>query len=113
MKTFAVKAAHPDHKRIRIVCWAWSRNYTRFDIRIEGESILDRGGIRTYAAVHNLSATNWVAKKTNEALEILLPGAFPLDANELEATLLKAVLVCEARYGRNSNELGDAEVIFN
>lgn len=118
MKTFEIKADHPDHKQIRIVCWSWSRNDTRFDIQIDGESILSKhdrwdGSIRTYAALHILSATTWVVKKTNEALEILLPGAPLLSVNELEATLLNAVNVCEGKYGYDSDENGDAEVIFN
>lgn len=115
MKTFEIKADHPDHKRIRIVCWSYSRNETRFDIQIDGYSILsnlDFNRVRAYAAVHILSSSIWVVIKANEALEILMPEAPPLTKNELQATLLQAVNVCESKYGCNSDVNGDAEVVF-
>ena len=115
MKTFEINTAHPDHKRIRIVCWSWSRNDTRFDIQFDGESILskyDSGSIRTYAALYVLSSTKWAVKKINEALEILLPDSPLISAGELEANLLKATNVCEGKYGYDSAPEGDAEVVF-
>ncbi len=115
MKTFEIKTTHADHKRIRIVCWAWSRNDTRIDIQIDGESILcwhAAGSIRTYAALNSLSAANWVTKKVNEALAILYPDTPYVLTYEMEAALVKAVNVCEAKYGRNSAPEGDAEVVF-
>jgi hypothetical protein len=115
MKTFEIKAAHPEHKRIRIVCWSWSRNDTRFDIQFDGESVLSEsaaGSIRTYAALHSLSAANWVTQKVNEALGILYPDAPHVLTSEMETTLLKAINVCEGKYGYYSALEGDSEVVF-
>jgi hypothetical protein len=115
MKTFEIKTTHADHKCIRIVCWSWSRNDTRFDVQIDGESILskyDPGSIRTYAALQSLSAANWVTKKVNEALAILYPDTPYVLTYEIEAALTNAVNVCEAKYGHNSALEGDAEVVF-
>ncbi len=115
MKTFEIKTTHADHKRIRIVCWSWSRNDTRFDVQIDGESILskyDSGSIRTYAALQSLSAAYWVTQKVNKALAILYPDTPYVLTYEMKAALVKAINVCEAKYGRNSAPEGDAEVVF-
>lgn len=118
MKTFQIKAIHPGHKRIRIVCWSHSRIDTRFDIQFDGVSVLSRikfdGRYKTYATMHILSTTNWVVKKINDALEILFPDCPLVGANELEAGLLWVVNICESKYGAHSDEEnGDAEVVFS
>lgn len=89
-----------------------SRNGTQVQLSLDGQVIYDKD--ITYAAGQSHSISLRLEKLIIEWLSVMHPNEeLPVGLTaDLSLPLSNALCACESKYGHNSEQAGDAEVVF-
>lgn len=108
MTTFVNHSSNSMLERFQIICWSVSRNDTRIRLELDKQVVYEER--TTYAALNSDKVTTRVTEALNEWLT--LEGGNAVKLEDLHFELVKAIQLCESKYGYNSSEDGDALIIF-